>query len=87
MRKLLARKTINGCSRNISKARVNIRKISSRDRMKAETVETGDVANDMNWLEYLKIGDLIDFLSKRKEMISAFLCTLKFFSPIFFILT
>ena len=66
---------------------MNIRKLSGRDRIKAETVETGDVANDMKWLEYLKIGDLINFLSKRKEMISAFLCTLKFFSPIFFILT
>ena len=66
---------------------MNIRKLSDRDRIKAETVETGDVANDMNWLEYLKIGDLINFLSKRKEIISAFLCTLKFFSPIFFILT
>ena len=86
MNKLLARKSIDGYSRNISEAQINIRKISGREEIRTETVETSYETKDMDWLEYLKFGDLISFRSKWKEMTSTFLHTSTFFSPIFFIL-
>ena len=61
MKKLLARKSIDGYSRNISEAKMSIRKISGREEIRTETVETSYETKDMDWLDYLKFGDLISF--------------------------